>query len=521
MPASPRTTSARARDLVAPVVVLLVGSAIALWARWGPDWPAQEFRGWLAGHYGLIVWTNNWYGGTELPGYSVLYPVLAAGLSVGVIGVAAAALAANGAVTLTKSFGYAPGVGLQLAVALVLGQLLLIGQLPFLLGAAFGVWALRFLIWDRRWAPAVAAVLAALSSLSSPLAAVFVIMLIPAAALAFAVRRSLALGGAVIGLAVPVLIGGEAGRFATQWESLVAIAAFVVIAIVFTRRDDRALRCFAASYLLATVVIFVVPNPVGSNITRLGKLIALPLAVWALSSGRVRSKPIGVVLVLLATTWTSIPFVTAIARGAGDDSRHVSFSAGLVSFLRSQDPANGRLEIPFTREHWETDYVARAFPLARGWERQLDLHFNSVLYRELTASAYRHWLDENAVALVALPAAPIDYGGRPEATLLRTPPSYLEPIWHDRHWTVWRVRDPTHLVSGAATVESVGPASFVARFARAGTAVTRFRASTLWQVTSGAACIAPSADGWLVVRATRPGAVTLRARLGSQPAAGC
>lgn len=501
--------------LIAPGAVLVVGSAIALWARWGPDWPAQEFRGWLAAHYGLIVWTNNWYAGAELPGYSVLYPVLASGLTVGLIGVVSAVVAAGGAVALTRSLDFAAGAGLQLAVALVLVQLLLIGQLPFLLGAAFGVWALRYLAAPHRWAPAATVGLAALSSLSSPLAAVFVIMLIPAAALAFGVRRSLALSGAVVGLAVPVLIGGESGRFATQWESLVAIAAFVVIAIALTRRDDRALRCFAACYLLATIVIFVVPNPVGSNITRLGKLIALPLAIWAISSGRVRNKTIGVALVLVATTWTSIPFVTAIARGAGDESRQASFSSGLVSFLHAQDPTKGRLEIPFTREHWETAYVARAFPLARGWERQLDLHFNAVLYHQLTASAYRQWLDDNAVAFVALPRAPIDYGGRPEAQLLRTPPGYLAPAWHDAHWTVWRVRDPAPLVAGAATLDSVGPASFIARFAQAGKAVTRFRASKLWQVTSGHACISSSPKGWLTVRADRPGLVTLRARLGT------
>src|SRR5881392_3710481 len=54
----------------AAVTLVLALLAIAF-ARFGADWPAQDFRAWVAQH-GLSVWTNAWYGGSALPGYSVL-----------------------------------------------------------------------------------------------------------------------------------------------------------------------------------------------------------------------------------------------------------------------------------------------------------------------------------------------------------------------------------------------------------------------------------------------------------------
>ena len=40
----------------------------------------------------------------------------------------------------------------------------------------------------------------------------------------------------------------------------------------------------------------------------------------------------------------------------------------------------GRIEIPLTEHHFEAAYVARAVPLARGWERQLEIAANPLFY---------------------------------------------------------------------------------------------------------------------------------------------
>ena len=70
--------------------------AVVLFARWGPDWPAQEYRAGLAVHNGLLAWTDQWYGGQALPGYSVLYPVFA-----GLLGAAGTGLLATTAAAWT------------------------------------------------------------------------------------------------------------------------------------------------------------------------------------------------------------------------------------------------------------------------------------------------------------------------------------------------------------------------------------------------------------------------------------
>jgi hypothetical protein len=185
----------------------------------------------------------------------------------------------------------------------------------------------------------------------------------------------------------------------------------------------------------------------------------------------------------------------------------------VLRFLSTQNAMTGRVEIPFTREHWESLWIARAFPIARGWERQTDLLYDHVLYQSLTAATYHRWLDENAVSLVALPSAPIDYGGRAEQDLLREPPSYLRPVWHDPNWQVWRVVDAKPIVAGGATMAAFSSSSLSVSFVHAGTAVVRIHGSSLWQVTEGDGCVSTTPDGWVRVQADRPGLVTIEARI--------
>jgi hypothetical protein len=294
------------------------------------------------------------------------------------------------------------------------------------------------------------------------------------------------------------------------------VLAFSAVAYLAATPEQQVLRRFAWLYAVAAVACFVVPNPIGGNITRLGKLIALPLACYLLSPGRRRQLARFATATVAALLWPLVPLTTAVAHGAGDPSQHQAYYQGLLSFLKTQNPADGRLEIPFTREHWEAAQVAPAFPIARGWERQTDLQHNAVLYGPLTAGTYKAWLDDNAVALVALPAVPLDDGGRAEAALLANPPPYLVPVWSDAHWRVWRVVGGQALATGAATVTDLGPASVRANFTRPGTVVIRIRSSRLWQVTSGRACVGSTSGGWLAIRSAEPGPVTVRARMSLQ-----
>lgn len=496
------------------LATLLIGTLVVTTARWGPDWPAQEFRSALARSSGLVVWDDQWYGGHALLGYSVLYPVISATLGASITGLLAVGVAAYAAVRLIPDdLPHREDIGFAVVVAGVLGSNLLIGQIPFLLSAAFGLCALVTLLDHRPW---LTIALSVACGLASPLGGAFVLMAIPALAVRTGWPRALTLLGAATALPVALVLGGAGGPFPCPWTSLVGVAAFCAGLLVSTTSRDRVLRRFLAMYLLAGAVAFAVPNPIGGNITRIGKLIALPLAVYLFVLRPQRRRIWAAVPALLASAaWFLVPAASAAVHGAADPSRQASYYTGLLSYLGTQDPTQGRLEIPFTREHWEAAYVAPHYPIARGWERQTDLQYNAVLYAPLTAQSYRAWLDQQAVDLIALPSVPLDQGGQAEASLLRHPPAYLTEVWSDRDWTIWRVRAAVPLASGAARLTHLGPAQVQLDFARPGAVTVRVRWTLLWQPTAKTTCVQPTADNWLQVRSSRPGPVTVNAGLNS------
>lgn len=501
--------SDRSVRLLIPALGLGLAAVIAATARWGPDWPAQEFRAWSAHQHGITAWTNQWYSGQALPGYSVTYPAIAAQLGAAVTGVFAVVVATLGAMRMAPTNTRYLRVGYLVSVGLVLAADLLIGQVPYLVGVAFGVWAFWALRTGR---PLAAAALAALSSLSSPLAAAFLLLAIPALVSAYGWRRAASFGTAVAGLAVSVFFSGASGQFMFVPKTFLWTVAFAVLAVALPRREDRAIRILGLTYAAAAIALVVVPNPIGGNLARFGQLLALPLAWHLLPRLRWRNRGVSVLLIAGAAVWPIFPSVTSIGHGAADPSQSRAYYRGLLGFLHTQDPRSGRLEVVFTREHWESLWVAQAFPLARGWERQTDLGVNAVLYRHsLSAGAYRRWLDDNAVSLVALPNVPIDFGGQAELTLLQRPPSYLVPVWHDANWQVWRVRASQALVTGPATLRTLGAASLALDFTHAGTATVRIRGSGMWSVTRGKGCVSHDQDGWLTVQTAGPGPIAVHA----------
>jgi hypothetical protein len=501
--------------LPALAFVLAASVLVASFARWGPDWPAQEFRAWIAGHDGLSWWTMRWYGGAALPGYSVLYPPLAAVLGPGLVGVASCVAATWIATGLAPRTSRTRALCFDFAVAASVVQNLWIGQLPFLVGVAFGVAALRCLLHGR--AAWTVGALAALSSLASPLAGAFLVLALPAVALARTWRAAAPLAAALAGSVVAAVVGGAGGRFPCPSLTFLGVAGFCALAAVVAPRELRCVRVFAACYLLVDLAAFVVPNPVGGNVVRLARLVALPMACWLLRSAQGqwrRTRTVGLAgVVAVAIAWPAVAFASSMVSDSTDPSRNATFYSGLVGYLHDHRAGATRIEIPFTREHWESYFVARSYPIARGWERQSDLQYNAVLYQPLTAQRYRRWLDDNAITLVALPHTSMDVGGRAEAALLRRPPAYLVPVWHDAHWQVWRVAHATPLVTGAATLLHQQDDALTLRFRTAGAATVRVHASALWVPSRPGSCVTDTAQGWLRVMARRPGIVRLNARL--------
>ena len=164
--------------------------------------------------------------------------------------------------------------------------------------------------------------------------------------------------------------------------------------------------------------------------------------------------------------------------------------------------------------HWEAAYVAPYFPLARGWERQLDTGANPIFYvpGALNAASYRAWLFANGVRFVALPNVPLDYAAQAEGRLVGTGVPGLRLLWRSANWHVYEVIGAPGIVSGPAQLSASSGAELELRIARAGTVVVRERYLDAWGVASGAGVIGPAPGGWLELRATRPGRVVLRVK---------
>ncbi|HEY2215860.1 MAG TPA: hypothetical protein VGH21_00080, partial [Solirubrobacteraceae bacterium] len=170
-----------------------------------------------------------------------------------------------------------------------------------------------------------------------------------------------------------------------------------------------------------------------------------------------------------------------------------------------------RVEVPPTRNHGEARWVAAAAPLARGWERQLDVHDDGLFYGHggpLTAARYGAWLSRNAVAYVALPDAPLDYSARAEARLVEGGVGDLREVWSSRHWRLFAVLAPTPLAQPPSTLTSLGADSFVLHAPHAGTFGVRVRFTPYWSVSEGDGCVQRARDGFTEVRARTAG--TLR-----------
>ena len=155
-------------------------------------------------------------------------------------------------------------------------------------------------------------------------------------------------------------------------------------------------------------------------------------------------------------------------------------------------------------------------PLARGWERQVDVARNPVFYgrgpeETLTSPAYLGWLYENAVAYVAVPLdTRLDRWGAEEAALINAGLPYLTLVWGNDDWQLYQVGAAQPLISSPAQLVSSGATGVAFDMPRAGTVLARVRWSRWLTLDGPDGCITP-AGKWAVVRIDQPG----RYRIGS------
>jgi hypothetical protein len=475
-----------------------------------PDHAAQVFRSALFEHYGFAAWNNLWFGGHHLPGYGLLFPLLASLFGARQLAV----LATVAAALLFAAIAYRRwderarlGV-LWFAAGLAIS--LFTGRLTFALGVPIGLGAV---LAAQRGHRGASLLLAVLCPLASPVAGLF----LACGALAYAVaerrRQGLELAAASAGTVILVSLyfpegGSEPFVFSSfQPAILIALAAFLALP-----REERLLRYGVAAYVAALAGAFLIASPMGGNATRMGSLLlgpVLALALWR------RQRFVLALLAPFIIYWQWSPVVRDLETVSAQPSVHPSYYAPLRDYLRGATRAQEyRVEVLPEVHHWEAAYVPRGIYIARGWERQLDRKLNPLFYddKPLTAAAYRRWLDDLAVGFVAVPDAPLDYAAEAEARLISSGVPYLQPAFRSKDWTVYRVRDPTPLSTGAARLTKLKPEGFVLKASAAGTALVRVRWTPYWTVTAGFGCVEESPTGFTRVSIDRPGRLSVGVR---------
>lgn len=501
-----------------PAVALssVLAAAMAAWNPHVGDLAAQVFRVELFQQAGLAIWNGSWYGGHYTLTYSVLFPPLAALLSpqaVGALSVVASSYLFDRLVR--DRWGMAARwATLWFAVGVV--TLLADGQLTFALGVAFALASLRALQVGRS---KLALIAAAACALSSPVAAAFLAGVVLVGALAEPRRPSRAVVSVAalsLGLTIALnLVFPEPSQFPFAFSSFIAIPAWCAGALYVMRDlsgEERQLRWVIAGYLLASIVLWLVPNPVGGNAVRLGALFGGPVLAAVILARRPRVSSLVIALALAGGLyWQVTASVSQIARSVGDPSTAPAYFQPAANWLRDHGGSGARIEVPPTANHWESAYLATGFELARGWLRQLDTTRDDIFYSDddrLSSAAYGSWLRDNAIRYVLLPDAQLDYSSVAERQLILRGPSYLDLRWSSPHWRIYSVRNPKPLVEplggAAARTLWVGRQGFGLDVTRPGEFLVRVNFTPYWSIARGRGCILRRGS-WTTVRAAHPG----------------
>jgi hypothetical protein len=495
--------SDRARS-VPPVLAAVVLAAVVhlLWwqflATSGGDIAAQDQWAEFARQHPGSAYNLGWYGGMHPVSYSVVSPYIMAAIGVRTTMIVAGTLSAGLLAWLAVGRREGPGRW-QVALygALALAGNALSGRVTFALGTLFALAALCVVFaWPthsgtraERWGRGVLTVLAsALATASSPVAGAFLGLV----AVALWVRRRRAAAYA-LGIPPIVVVAASAALFPFSgiqpmaWYSTILPIAMGVSVVILTPRSWRLVQAGGVLYVLAVVGAWLIPSPVGTNVSRLGLLFGGVVLVAAATLGPWRSSLIGrrygarAAAVMLAmalvtsTVWQTAYAVRDVVSSAPPES-FTSDIDPLLDQLRARDADLGRVEVVPTKSHREAAAIAPHVPLARGWNRQADADRNPIFYRDrpLKADAYKRWLRRWAVRFVVLStSATPDPAAADEAALVAGGLPYLDRVWSDDDWTLYEMRHPTPLVSPPAKVVAYDAAELTITTPVAGRIVIR------------------------------------------------
>ncbi|MEU2745434.1 MFS transporter [Streptomyces collinus] len=473
-------------------VLSVTGLAAALHILWfftfansGGDLAAQDAWAEFVGRHPDSAYNLAWYGGMHPVSYSMVSPYLMSLLGVRTTMMIAGTVSA-GLLTLLLLRSRSVLNPLWASLAGVFGLFCnaVSGRVTFGLGMMFALGAVAVVFcWPyrwryKRWAKALsAAPLAALATMSSPVAGLFVGLV--AVALFLQKRRP---GAWALGLAPTAVVAVSAWLFPFSGTQPMMIGsvllplAFSVLAYVLVPREWKTVRLTAAVYGLGVVLVWLISSQIGSNITRLAMLFAGVALVAALPFTVPRSRKWYAAVVALCGFGVWIGFKTV------DDIVHTAPAASwsrelapLVNELQEVGAEKGRVEVVPARSHREASALAPYVNLARGWNRQADMERNPLFYDDTLNSAnYHEWLKRWAVHYVVLPKGePDGDGGQRERALVRRGLPYLTQIWGDATWQLFKVSAPTPLAEPNAVVDRAEQGEMVLRVKKAGRILVR------------------------------------------------
>lgn len=478
------------------LVAAAFGIAYLIMEPSSADHAAQAFRSGLFEDEGLSAWNNLWFGGHHIPGYSVLFPLLGSLIGPRETAVLATVVAAVlfGAIAYRR-WGDRARLGVVWFAA---GSSinLFTGRLAFALGIAIALAAV--FATQRGWRPA-GVVLAVLTPLASPVAALFLACAAVAHSVAERSRAGIELAVAALGTAVLLAFafpeGGTEPFVASSFQPALLIALAVFIAIP---KEERLLRYGVAAYAAALAGAFLIDSPMGGNATRMGALFlgpALAFGLWR------RQKVMLALLAPFLVYWQFSPVVRDLETVVAQPSVESSYYAPVRDYVRGvPHHQRHRVEVLPAEHHWEAAHVPRGIYIARGWERQLDRKLNALFYEDengsLTSADYKVWLDELAVGFVAVPNSELDYAAEAEARLIADGLPYLKQDFVSADWTIYRVRDPAPLAFGAGDRVKLTPQGFVLIADSPGTIVVKVRWTPYWSIEEGTGCLEESTRGF-------------------------
>ena len=502
---------------ISPRRELLLGAALTaafagLVLAVGPapgDAPVHLYRTFLV-RDGALVWDNFWYAGTyPLASYSLLY-YLPAALVGNLPLVFAAAVAST---VLFASIAWREWGRAALWPSRVFGVLAAAPMFTGLYAYSLGFTAMLATLKLLQLRRLRLAVLAAILTVGfSPLAFAFLCLIVGSYALSRRriVRRQLWFG---VGLAVAagievlalVLFPSNTGVYPFHWIDFVSVLGVTTLGVLLARQARGAgpLVCFFALWGLGSVVVYIVPSPLGDNWTRLSAFI-FPVMLLTASLADFRPRRLVALALAAAFAYNVVPYALLIPSRLDNNTQEASFWQPAIRFLRAHEQPGYRVEVVPTAEHWEAYWIPKAgLPLARGWYRQLDVADNPTLYKtNLDAGAYRSWLRSDAVRYVLLTTtAPLDWDGGPqEARVLRSAHSGLRLVFRSRNWEIYELPHATPLLTGPShpVVTSFGHTAIRGRVFAAGRYLLRNHYSEYLRL-QGAGCVSSSPNGMTIL----------------------